>query len=41
MNSLDYLLKEDLIFITEFNKAYFWKEKAGHYVIGFILIIEL
>lgn len=33
MNLLDYLLKEDLIWVTELNKAYFWKEADGHYVI--------
>jgi len=37
MNSLDYLLKEDFIFITKLNKAYVWKEN-NYYVFGFILI---
>jgi hypothetical protein len=41
MSALDYILKEDLIWVTNFNKVYFWKEADGHYVIGFTLLIQL
>lgn len=41
MNLLDYILKEDLIWVIGLNKAYFWKEDDGHYVIGLTLLIQL
>lgn len=41
MSSLNYLLKEDFIWIKDSNKVYCWRQLNCHYVFGFTLILKL
>lgn len=34
------MLEVEFIYLKGYTKAYIWQEKPGHYVIGFVLMVN-